>query len=100
MELEERFYKALFKGQLNTATEILREGLGDYGEDFYSYYTLMKGLHSGLNPESYLNTAGLIKASLTAILKKAYRNRDIKMAKQIKELIRIINDFEVEDDIP
>ena len=93
------FYKAVLEGNLDKAVEIAGELLEDYREDFFNYYNLISELSKVFNPEVYYDKAGNLKSSLIAVMKKAYKNRDFETVSLIKEIIQILEDFEVKDDI-
>ncbi|WP_457642826.1 hypothetical protein [Persephonella sp.] len=100
MNAGEEFYRLLFKGELDKAVGFLKESLGDYGELFYWYYSTSADLQKSMNPYGYPDKMGLIKSSLLVVMKKAYRNRDMKQVILIKELLETVKAFEVDDDIP
>ena len=95
----ERISKFLFRGDIEGAVKLIADLLGDYGVDFVNYLELMEGLSRPFNPESYYDPLGTVKASLIAVMKKAYKRRDYKKTRIIKDIIQIIKDFEVKDDI-
>ena len=96
----EKIIKLLFRGDIEGAVKLIADLLGDYGVDFVDYLELMDGLSRSFNPESYPDPLGTVKASLIAVMKKAYKRRDSERVKLIKDIIQIIKDFEVEDGIP
>ena len=95
----ERISKLLLKGNIEGAVKLTADLLGVYGRDFLDYLELMEGLSKSFNPESYHDPLRIMKTSLTAVMKKAYKNRDYEKIRVIKDIIQIIKDFEVEDDI-
>ncbi|WP_293444263.1 hypothetical protein [Persephonella sp.] len=95
----ERISKLLLKGDIEGAVKLTADILGEYGRDFIDYFELMEGLTKSFNPESYHDPLSIMKTSLTAVMKKAYKKRDYEKIRVIKDIIQIIKGFEVEDDI-
>ncbi|WP_456401450.1 hypothetical protein [Persephonella sp.] len=90
--------KILFKGNLKEAEDFIREELNksaleNYGDIFSDYFNLFISLDECMKPEEYPDFLGTVKASVSVVLKKAYRNRDRETVEKIKEILDIISDF-------
>ncbi len=95
----EKVVKLLFRGDIDGTVKLIADLLDEYGRDFIDYLELIEGLSKSFNPESYHDPLETIKASLIAVMKKAYKKSDYEKISIIKDIIQIIKDFEVKDDI-
>ncbi len=90
--------KVLFRGELDKLVDTIKScldntGCSGYGDIFSEYFNMMKGLQECMRPEEYINILHIVESSLTVVLKRAYKERNIHAVREIKEILQIVKDF-------